>query len=277
MVSKEVKDEVNKILESSAGGMVQWNQIEAVLLKAGLAYHQEVAPEFLAVHPMNRASTGINAYNMHSKGAMICRAGADPNQLGGSVCFEVNTLQRSQQIGFTHSLAEQSSGLIAKPSGMERFLSVSKSHTSQFMKAIKSNCKTNQPTLAGGDGCLGTHLLSKDPALSYLVHSGWKWTIIHACVEVEWPQLPSLIESALNSSNASYETQNEVQLMAAVLFKLQGLPHGEKIDLGALANDLCHGGQLKSYSHAVGKFVQHYGGQLGLILLHNHGWLQGLI
>ena len=236
------------------------------LLDAGLAYEQELGPEHSLVHPQNRGGTGINAFNCHSKGAVICSTGADLSQLAGSVAFETNPKTKQKQVSFTASLAKESDGLLANPTGMERFLTVSKGHTSQFCKAIKFNCRTPQASLAGGDGCLGNHLLARDSALATMVNKGWKWTIILACVEETFPQLPSLVESACNSSNATYEAQNEVQLMSAIIAHNISLKQGDKIDFVKVASDLCHGGPLKSYAGAVGRYVQLLAGWLYMYL-----------
>ena len=75
--------------------------------------------------------------------------------------------------------------------------------------------------------------------------------------------MPTLVESAGNSSNSVYEMQNEVQLMAAISLAYQ--QHGGKTDWPKLAEAHCLGGPLQSYATAVGKFVQMYG---ELRLLH---------
>ena len=256
-----MKNEIEKILGSNQQGlMVKWQNIQKVLLESGYAYRQEVAPEHFVVHPLNRGGTGINGYNMHAKGSLICNTGADLSQLGGAIAFEVNTSRKKDQIEFTMNLAMQSGGLIAKPSGMERFMTVSKSHTTQVCKAIKANCMTPQVSLAGGDGCLGSHLLVKDESLSTMVNIGWDWTIIQACVEDEFPTLPSLVESACNASNATYEPQNEIQLMSAIIGHISKMKAGEAVDYSLVANELCHGGTVKGYSSSIGKWVQQFAG-----------------
>ena len=268
MVSAEIKGEITQIMESKSGIMLQWKGIQKILLQNGLAYTQEISPDFFLVHPMNRGGTGINGYNMHSKGALICSTGADLSQLEGSVAFEMNPMKNKSQVAFTAALAKQAEGLIAYPTGQERFLTVSKSHTTQFCKAIKSNCKTHQPTLASGDGCLGSHLLTRDPSLKKMVETGWTWCIILSCVEEAVPMLPSLVEAALNASNVVYEPQNEVQLMST-LVALAASKRPAMIDYEKSADELCHGGPLKTYATAIGKYVQLYGGKgIHIYMLH---------
>ena len=95
-----MKNEIEKILGSNQQGlMVKWQNIQKVLLESGYAYMQEVAPEHFAVHPLNRGGTGINRYNMHAKGSMICSTGADLSQLGGAIAFEVNTSRKKTKLG----------------------------------------------------------------------------------------------------------------------------------------------------------------------------------
>ena len=111
MVSQEIKSEIEKVLNSKCGMMVQWKGIEKILLDAGLAYEQELGPERFLVHPQNRGGTGINAFNCHSKGAAICSTGADLSQFAGSVAFETNPKTKQKQVSFTASLAKESDGL----------------------------------------------------------------------------------------------------------------------------------------------------------------------
>lgn len=80
-------------------------------------------------------------------------------------------------------------------------------------------------------------------------------------VAEKWPSLPSIIESAGNSSNSTYELQNEVQLMSSIVLSQKGKLPGE-IMYTKSAVDLCHGGALQGYAKHVGKFVQLYGGKV---------------
>ena len=270
MVTPEVKAEIQRILANKdAGLMLQWKEVEKILIKNGLAYTQVLKPELFLVHPSNRGGTGINTFSMHAKGSTICGSGADLSQLQGSVAFELGTTNKQSQIAFTASLAKQSEGMMASPSGSERYLTVAKGHTTQFCKAIKYACKTNQSSLAGPNGCLGSHLLSKDASLKKMVEEGWEWTIILACVEDEFPSLPSLIENACNASNSTFEAQNEIQLMSAILTNLKNNPRSE-VDYAAVALECCHAGPMKSYAMAIGKYVQQCGGHVFHVIVFMH-------
>ena len=263
MVSEVVKGEVSKIMQSKQGSILQWVQIQKVLMENSLAYTSQLQPGLLLVHPQNRGGTGINAWSTHAKGSMICQSGADVTLLGGSVCFEMSLdpEKKKKQVDFNKGMADISEGLMAAPTGQERYLSVSKGHTSQFCKAINIGCKTSQPSLAAGNGCLGPHLLQRDEGLETMCSSGWSWVIIQSQVEEAFPLLPQLIEAALNSTNAAFETQDEIQLMSAICSHVISLGH-PTVNYESLATQMCHHGPMVSYAASVGKFVQLFGGMV---------------
>ena len=93
-----------------------------------------------------------------------------------------------------------------------------------------------------------------------MIHEGWQWTIVKHVVVEKWPSIPSIIESAGNSSNSTYEAQNEVQLMSSIVLAHQSKPL-EEPQYTKTAVELCHGGSLQAYAKHVGKFVQFYGGK----------------
>lgn len=262
MVSTHVKDEISKIMQSKQGYILQWNEIKKVLIDNSLAYTSQLEPGLLLVHPQNRGGTGINAWSMHAKGAIICQSGADLNLLMGSVCFELSLdpEKKKEQVAFNKAMCDISQGMMAEPSGMERYLSVSKGHTSQFCKAINHCAKTTQTSLASGNGCLGPHLLQRDADLKTMCAKGWEWLIITSQVEEAFPGLPQLVENACNSTNAAFESQSEVQLMHACIAHVKSM--GGPINYEELAASLCQAGPVTGYASAVGKFVQLYGGMV---------------
>ena len=144
-ISLEVCGKVNEVLSSSMGVMSQWSEIQQILLDSGLAYQQKCTPDLFLCHPLNRGGTGINPFSMHRKGSTIIAAGADMQQLGGSVAIEISTDDgaRKSQIEFNKKMVVDSENLMAMPTGKERYLTCAKGHTTQFCKAIVACCKTS--------------------------------------------------------------------------------------------------------------------------------------
>ena len=76
-----------------------------------------------------------------------------------------------------------------------------------------------------------------------------------------------MIEAACNSTNATYEAQNEIQLMSAVVSHVKNVSSKDgKHDFAAIADGLCLGGPIKSYAPMVGRYVQRHGGMQLLML-----------
>lgn len=132
--------------------LATWLQIEKVLMAHGMAYKAKVSPDAMLVHPGNRASLSLNPFEVHAKGAKLMSIGLDPAMLSKSTCIEVagDAETRKKQFDFNKS----DSQYLPMPGGKERFLSLSSSHTTAFMKAISAECFTPEPTLADQHGKL---------------------------------------------------------------------------------------------------------------------------
>ena len=119
--------------------------------------------DFFWFIPQNRGGTGINAWSMHAKGAIICQSGADLNLLMGSVCFELSLdpEKKKAQVAFNKAMSDISQGMMAEPSGQERYLSVSKGHTSQFCKSHQSLCQNTSNLIGLRKWLFGASSLAK--------------------------------------------------------------------------------------------------------------------
>ena len=96
MLPSSVVEAVETVLKSQDGVMKKWGQVQEILLGAKLAYQQVFPPCLFMVHPLNHplnpGGTGVNPYSCHRKGGAIVAAGADLQQLGGAVAFELSML-----------------------------------------------------------------------------------------------------------------------------------------------------------------------------------------
>ena len=77
-------------------------------------------------------------------------AGADLQQLGGAIAFELSTDEETRQkpIDFNRAQASSFQGMLPHPNGQERFLTCSKSHTVLFCKSLQEGCRTMRPAPA---------------------------------------------------------------------------------------------------------------------------------
>ena len=134
-------DEVRRILAldpEEAAILTKWNMVVKCLMDAGVACMRKVHPSELFCHPRNRGGLGLNHYNVHKNMRTIAHIGADESQLAGHACFEISTKEhiREKQIAFNLRLIKQAAGLLAGPTGKERYLTVGGGHTGAGCRAI---------------------------------------------------------------------------------------------------------------------------------------------
>ena len=178
--------------------------------------------------------------------------GADLGLLASSICFELSPAEakRQEQTHFNQTLVNASDGLLHF-SGKEKFGTVAKSHTSQFVKAILHGCKI--PGSLGVNGCLCKETLCRtDDQLKHMVEVGWPWLIVSFKVEEALPSLPSLATLACNSTNSNFEACGELELMS-------------HLTLGAARRT---GGSVAAYAKSIGQYVKLYSGGPGSPLVH---------
>ena len=262
------KKEIDSALKSDGGILTQWAAVQDVLTKHQLLYKARVRPDAFLVHPLNRSGLGINVYGMHKKGARILQVGVDPDLLSRSVAWELSPDPdtRAKQVAFTRNLAASCDGLMAEPSGAERYLSAASSHTTQFFKALCAGCRTPEAMLANEAGKLSAaHWRAADPKLDQLLSEGWEWTVICADVESAYPNLPTLCQRALNSVNATFAGESELEAALAVAAQAErALATGStEVCFESIGKAVTAETPLESLGAVLGTFVQHYGGGAG--------------
>ena len=184
----------------------------------------------------------------------------DENAMSG---FEMSASEtgRAEQVAFNTRLSQQAGGLLADVTGLERYCTVSSGHTAAFVKAVCSGCLTSEPELASSKESQRLNkeeLCQRDRTLKTMVEEGWTWTVIAARAEQSFPQLAALAEVALNSSNASFQQQLEVELALQIANLAMQTTHQEKVDFSKLAENVCMSTQLAKYCKHIGLWVERY-------------------
>ena len=187
-LKKIIKDEEMQINQKASRAM-------NVLKSAGLAYNAKLRPNQILVHVANRGGQMVNPHDVVAKGQQISAVGWDLNKVRQSVAIELphDGDKRSAVIAANEKLADQSSGMLARPFGEERYCSLSSSHLTAFLRCLESGCRM------GNDQLSMEQLMAQGGDLQEMVQSGWQWTIISAKAEEECPSLPGLLQQAYNS------------------------------------------------------------------------------
>lgn len=236
---------------------VKTKQILKLLEKKGYVHEQVVHPTLLAVHKENRSGMMVNCWDVHAKGYEALRVGWNMKKLAESYCFEVSHARREEQLKPMKLLVEAADGLLAPCGGTERFLSVSSSHMSQFVRAVHAGCRTEDENLAGINKTLSLESLMQefeDPAFEAAVGEGWAWSCISSAVEDAAPWLPQLLQAALNSSNHIGRQATEIEVAMLLAY------HFGKTKCMETSTQLASAGIPLKYVEAVAHIVQHYGG-----------------
>ena len=158
---------------------------------------------------------------------------------GGRVlCFEVNPSKKEQQLDAMRKLVAGSEQKLAPVSGLERYMSVSRSHMSQFAKAAGcgqccSHLEQLQPFTVEA-----LQSSFQDEQFGKMVKEGWAWWIIQSDVEVAAPWFPQMLQAALNTGNHISKVATEVELA------MFGVPLQDLRFYGDCPSGLCRNSSL---------------------------------
>ena len=144
-VPDEVATEVFNLIELSAtkGEVVtNWECIQELLLKHGLAHYAHIPPEFVGVHPKNRSKHGVSGSDSQHHGVDILLVGWSWKKASDAVCFELGDGSRaSEAIASNKTIVDASSGLIPMLLAL-KYLSIGAGHTNTFLRAVKAGCRS---------------------------------------------------------------------------------------------------------------------------------------
>ena len=130
-----VKSELQAVVSEAqqTGIVVGMQKVLAKLSSSGLLRVQQIAPQFVGCHPLNRDGFGVSATHTHGLLGDICSVGFDAKQID-AICMDV----ASEDIfDFNHRLAEESGGALPPIAKHQlRHASLSASHTNAALRCI---------------------------------------------------------------------------------------------------------------------------------------------
>lgn len=97
-------------------------------------------------------------------------------------------------------------------------------------------------------------MAAKDPNLQTLL-DGFEWTVIDSRVE-EIPGIAQFIQRALNSVNATFKVQSELELCAEIVQAAKN-GGGTCTELGKA---LCMDSRIMPFAHIIGEYCQKFAG-----------------
>eukprot|EP00439_Symbiodinium_sp_Y106_P047634 s5235_g6.t1 len=254
-LTNEVKLEIARVIESDEGVNLKITKLTQIFLDNGLARHEVVSPSLVLCHPSNRGGSMLNGHDVVQKGEVLMKQGVRLDLLEASsvaFCLSKQEDKRKAQINANTILASHHPDLLAPPSGAERYLSVGSSHSTAYMRAMLSGIVPESP------------LSKKEGPLKACLQTGWKWLILEDMLEEEFPSLPLLLASGLNSTNQVQVNQGEVEVLMTIgrYVSVHGMSVHQAKEKCLEAEPAC-----KEYIDVLANFAARYGGGDGFPLL----------
>jgi hypothetical protein len=234
----------------------------AELHEHNIPYVVEAAdPDMFFVHRKNRGGLGLSWHNVHRNGYRVHTVGADFNQLQNAYAIELGIGPHAEEHRvFNLSLIEKANGLLAPETKRERYLSLGCGHTVGFCKAAKAHCITPQDGIKDGNGKINTQLLFQNDNFKKMINSGWKWCIIPAWVDEQFPRFADVAQKALNASNNVASLVSEIEAAKAAADCMKDNIHDARWKESARAALIAMGAPCAPYCTYIIDFVQLYSG-----------------
>ena len=225
-------------------------------------------PDLFFVHPKNRGGLGLSWHNAHRNAKTIHHVGADLAQLVNAYAMEMasSEAKKAKQIEFNVDLISRSDGLLARPTGHERFLTLGCGHTVAACRAANAGCKTSEKELADEHGILDKQKLANDKAFNTMMSEGWDWQIIPSWIDDEFPEFADIAQKSLNASNHVASLVGEIETAKCIADIMRdGTQAGWEND--AIAAVVSMGAPSSAYSLTLVTFVAEFTGGVGAPLL----------
>ena len=242
LFTHEVVAKVNKLIDTGlrTGEIVSaWEEIRQVLLEASLAWEQQVPPEYVGVHPLDRSGTLVGGSESHHHGAGILAIGFSWKKASDVTAIQSPPSPQDQEfIAVNKMLVSINSGLIP-PLVALRLLSIGGGHTNTFLRAVKAGCRSAVPKLADESGCLSADkLCAGRQSFRDAVEHGLRWFVLHHDCAAVWPNLIHFVQSVLNTDTREY--QSEVEIMLAMHMQQQAaFTAGREPDWSEIQKSVC--------------------------------------
>ena len=241
----------------------------ACLWEHKLIYHVEIIDcKLFLTHKNNRGGLLLSPHNAHRNAAKIHVAGANISNLANALCVELASHgpMRDEHIQKNMALIERALGLLAPVNGDERYLTLSCGHTAAFCKVAQMLGETSAKELQIADSTkIDVQKLCKSNDFKTMIHTGWGWDVVRACVDEEFPDFSQIAQKALNTQNNANTAISEFEVMMTIDASLsdcgfKALPNFKELALDNI-NAMC--APSSSYSGALFDFVTVFGGGAG--------------
>ena len=101
---------------------------------------------------------------------------------------------------------------MAPVTGEEKYLSLESGHTAGFVKLAQAGGPTPEPSLATDKGMIGLGKLKRTSISRLWLRMGWRWTVVLAIIDHEFPNFAGIAHKALNVNNHVAQNTSELEM-----------------------------------------------------------------
>ena len=247
-LTPEVIAAADRIMTSDAAVNLKVLELNDLWLSNGLASKQIHGPEKFCIHPQNRGGSMMNSFDMTTKGETMMSQGQRIDLLETSAvafCMSSNAVKREKQLAANRKCCSQAKGVMPEVVGDELFLTVGASHSTCYLKSMKQGLVKN-----------ASSFMKKGQPVEKCLTQGWTWLILADTLEEQFPSLPLLYSSVLNSNNSVCVASTEIECLATISNCLKlGKTVAEASAATMQGEPAC-----KEYMETVAFFAQKYTG-----------------
>ena len=176
-----------------------------LMVDGGEARIKFMHPKTVVPHPKNRGGSKMQVGKIYLKGSNIITVGVSLDECGPNkaVAFEVNPLDKKIANDFIKLCATSDHYASYTDAGAIGAGSVGSGHWNQFLASIVDKARVPKQFVSklcepGREHLDGERLCRDQPALRKLLDHGLQFTVIKYSMETEYPQLPNILQKALN-------------------------------------------------------------------------------
>ena len=233
LLTEEIKNEIKTAMECLQ--IVQGAaNVMTVLRKHNLLKQQKLLPDEVAVSPSNRDGFGVSPAETHALVEGISKVGWSDSQ-PNPIAFEICEKNMQAVLDFNERLHQTSDGMLpSMDPKMVRYESLSASHTNACLRCIVHGALHPYPedSELTVQGKLDLARVQRvDTGLAQAATQGMYWSIVHASVAHEFPQLRDLIQAAANTAGQLSRHEHEWQMSRRIQGMLAKKVDASWIDL----------------------------------------------
>jgi hypothetical protein len=213
------------------------DEIKQTALKEGWAYKLQIHPLKVGVHKQNRGGFGCSGSHSHEVGLLIDTYGFSWPALADAQCCEDDDQHSNEK--FTINQCQHDELLPQYTSGMVDFASLASGHANQLFGAMIQQRPSTIAELSVDGKLSKDKFLQNHPQAASVFTDGIMWTVYRKEAISMYPEIPAIVEQAMNLKNKIYKSENSISLLNRAVVHIITCKHrGINVDIDMLRLEL---------------------------------------